>query len=168
MAKTQKEFLIAWLNDAHAMEKALMKVLDNHIKDAKDHPQMQQKLQEHHDLAQSQADRLEGCIERLGGSTSMMKDGMGNIMGMLQGISTGAAKDELVKNVLADYAAEHFEIASYRALIAAAEKVGDMETVQVCRQILREEEEMARWLEQHLPMVVQDTLRTEAEQQRAA
>jgi ferritin-like metal-binding protein YciE len=33
--------------------------------------------------------------------------------------------------------------------------------VQVCEQILRDEEDMARWLESHLPMAVQEYLGTE-------
>lgn len=167
MATTDRDLVIAWLNDAHAMEQGLMKVLDNHIKDAKGHPQMQAKLQEHHDLAQSQAERVKSCIERLGGSTSTLKSGMANVMGMMQGISTGAAKDELVKNSLMDYAAEHFEIACYRALVVAAQQVGDMETARVCEEIMREEVQMAQWLEEHLPLVVRDTLQM-AEQKRAA
>jgi hypothetical protein len=35
-------------------------------------------------------------------------------------METGAAKDDLVKKSLADFAAEHQEIASYEALIVAA------------------------------------------------
>jgi ferritin-like metal-binding protein YciE len=81
----------------------------------------------------------------------------------LQGMSTGAAEDELVKNALSDYAAEQFEVASYRSLIAAAEELGDQETVSACQENLREDEEMARWLEQQLPAVTQAFLRTKAE-----
>ena len=40
-------------------------------------------------------------IERLGGSTSTVKAAMSHVMGMGQSVSTGMAKDELVKNALA-------------------------------------------------------------------
>ena len=86
---------------------------------------------------------------------------MGTVAGFFQGRSTGAAPDELVKNALADYAAEHFEIACYRALITGARAIGATEVAQVCEQILREEEDMARWLENRLPMTVQQYLGTE-------
>ena len=33
-----KEQLIAWLNDAYAMENSMIPVLKNHAKDAKDYP----------------------------------------------------------------------------------------------------------------------------------
>lgn len=79
-------------------------------------------------------------------------------MGKVQGLSTGAAADEVVKDGLADFAAENFEIASYTALIAAAEQLGDRETVATCNQILREEQEMARWLEQNLPATTRETV----------
>ena len=33
--------VIAWLNDAHALENNLVQVLENHANDAKDYPQIQ-------------------------------------------------------------------------------------------------------------------------------
>jgi len=48
--------------------------------------------------------------------------------------------------------------ASYRALIAAAELCGDVETKRVCEQILPEEEAMADWLAERLPGTVQKFL----------
>jgi ferritin-like metal-binding protein YciE len=69
----------------------------------------------------------------------------------------------LVKNGLADFTAENFEIASYKALITAAESLQDQETLRVCQQILADEQDMAQWLDQHLPMAV-----TEALQQKIA
>jgi ferritin-like metal-binding protein YciE len=159
--KDQKETLLSWLNDAYAMEKGQIQVLENHVKDAQDHPEIHRKLAEHLELTRRQADMVEQCVARLGGSTSSMKTTMGTIAGFFQGRSTGAAPDELVKNALADYAAEHFEIACYRALITGARALGMQEIVQVCEQILREEEDMARWLESRLPMTVQQYLGSE-------
>ncbi len=163
MADSAKDLLVAWLNDAYAMEQSLSQVLENHVKDAKDYPQVQAKLQEHLDQAHTQADRVKGCIERLGESTSGLKSGMASVMGTVQGMSTGAMSmgshhDELVKNAIADFSAENLEIASYRALVAAAQAFGDDQIAAVCQQILAEEEEMARWLEQNLPMIVQETM----------
>ena len=59
---------------------------------------------------------------------------MGKIGGFFRGISTGMAKDEVVKNALTDYAAEHFEIAGYTSLIAAAQAIGVQQTAAVCQQ----------------------------------
>lgn len=153
--KDQKETLLSWLNDAYSMEKGQIQVLENHVKDAQDHPEVHRKLAEHLEQTRRHADMVEQCVARLGGSTSSVKTAMGTVAGFFQGRSTGAAPDELVKNALSDYAAEHFEIACYRALIAGARAVGVAEIAQVCEQILRDEEDMARWFEAQLPMVVQ-------------
>jgi ferritin-like metal-binding protein YciE len=153
--KDQKETLLSWLNDAYSMEKGQIQVLENHVKDAQDHPEVHRKLAEHLELTRRHADMVEQCVARLGGSTSSVKTAMGTVAGFFQGRSTGAAPDEMVKNALSDYAAEHFEIACYRALITGARAVGMAEIAQVCEQILRDEEDMARWLESRLPMVVQ-------------
>jgi ferritin-like metal-binding protein YciE len=156
------ELLVEWLRDAHAMENALEKVLENHVKDAEGHPQMQAKMQEHLQVTRRHAQLIHGCLERHGADTSTIKTGLGNVIGWMQGISTGAAEDELVKNALADYAAEHFEIACYRALIIAAEEVGDSETARICREILSEEESMASWLELNLPVAVREIVHRKA------
>ncbi|MGY8564508.1 ferritin-like domain-containing protein [Paracidovorax citrulli] len=44
------------------------------------------------------------------------------------------ASNEIVKDTVADYAFEHFEIASYTALMAAAKRVGKAQTAQVCEE----------------------------------
>lgn len=159
----QKDFLIKWLNDAYAMENSLVKVLENHAKDAEGHPEVQSRIQEHMEETRRHAERVEGCIQRLGGDTSTLKAGTAKVSGILQGMSTGAAQDELVKNAISDHAAERFEVASYGALIAAAEELGDRETASACRENLREDEEMARWLERQLPTVVRGFLQSKAE-----
>jgi ferritin-like metal-binding protein YciE len=71
----------------------------------------------------------------------------------MQGPSTGMFRDELMKNALMDYAAEHLEIASYRALIAAAEELGHRDIAVICRSILAEEEAMAEWLAEQVPVI---------------
>ena len=86
------------------------------------------------------------------------KAAVGQVTGMFKGLSTATAKDELVKNCLADYAAEHFEIACYKSLITGALAIGDVETAKACEQILQEEQNMATWLEQNIPMVTEEHL----------
>ncbi len=89
---------------------------------------------------------------------SLIKTGMATLFGQMQAVSTGPAKDEMVKNALADYAAENFEVASYTALIRAAQELGEQQTATMCEQIRREDEEMARWIQQNLPTLVLQTL----------
>ena len=68
----------------------------------------------------------------------------------------------MIKNFLADYAAEHFEIASYQSLIATARIVGEEQCVPVLEEILREEIAMARWLEEHIPLATSESLKVVA------
>lgn len=159
----QKETLISWLNDAFAMEKGLVQVLENHASDVKDRPEMYRKIAEHLEKTKLHAERVRDCVERLGGSTSSVKTAMGTVSGFIHGRTTGVAPDELVKNALGDYASEHLEIASYKALIVAASALGEAEVARVCEDILRDEEDMARWLEQQLPTIVQEFLGQESQ-----
>jgi ferritin-like metal-binding protein YciE len=159
-----KELLINWLNDAYSMETALIPILENHAKDAKNYPDIQARDQQHIEETRRHAERVRSCIERLGESPSTLKTGMGSLIGNMQSVMTGAFQDELVKNCLSDFAAENFEIASYKALIAAAQEIGDQETVLACQENLREDEAMAQWLDQHLPIVVQETVRQKVQE----
>src|SRR4051812_16124361 len=145
-----KELVIAWLNDAHAMELAIAQVLERHAEEAKDHPQMHTALQRHLEQTRRHADLAKGCVERLGGETSGVKTGMASVMGAVQGMTTKLAKDDLIKNILHDYGTEHFEIACYTSLMAAAENLGDLETTRVCGDILRDEQAMANFLFQQI------------------
>ena len=72
------------------------------------------------------------------------------------------SSDEVMKGILTSYAFEHFEVASYRILVAAAEAVGAAETARVCEAICREEEAMASWLADHIPGVTQTYLSRES------
>src|SRR5256885_11172123 len=137
---TEKDLLISWLNDAHGMENALIKVLEHQVKDAQDFPHVQAKLEQHLEQTRRHAEMVKGCIETLGGKTSTIKTGMATLFGQMQTVSTGPAKDEMGKNELAAYAADDFETSSYTALLRAADalnhqqeqkNVGEVTTVHV-------------------------------------
>lgn len=155
------DLIIGWLNDAHAMELAIVQVLETHAASAADHPQMQAMLQQHLEQTRQHAELVKGCVERLGGSTSAMKTGMASVMGTIQGMTTKVASDELLKNALHDYGTEHFEIACYTSLMAGAEAMGDRQTMQVAQQILRDEQAMADFLLQQIPTTTVEMLQQE-------
>jgi ferritin-like metal-binding protein YciE len=155
---TANELLLAWLKDAYAMEEALIPNLENHAKDARDHPQIEARIRQHIEETKRHAELVRGCIERLGDKPSTVKTVLGKIAGGMGGFGTAPFGDELIKDLLADYATEHLEIASYRSLIVAARELGDEGTATTCEQILRDEEAMARDIEQYLPVVVREML----------
>ena len=158
--ETRKETLIAWLRDAHAMENQAIEILEAQATRT-DHPLVADKVEEHLEQSREHAARVKECIERLGGDASIAKKGVAKFLGNAAALTNAAASDELVKNTIADYTFEHFEIASYRALAAAAEDAGEEEVRRVCEDILEEEEAMAAWLEEHLPLVTRQYLSTE-------
>jgi ferritin-like metal-binding protein YciE len=148
-----REQIIAWLSDAHAMEQSLARVLQQHVKDAQDQPEIRERLELHYEETRRHAERVRECLESLGSSPSTMKSLAGSAVGFVQGVSTGMFRDEIVKNAIADYAMEHFEMACYSAIAAAAEDAGLTEIAQTCRDIFGEEAEMADWLEEQIPEI---------------
>jgi ferritin-like metal-binding protein YciE len=154
----EEEQLLAWLNDAYAMEKAQIPILEEHAKDARRHPEVRERDLQHLKETKQHAKDVRKCIEYLGEKPSVSKKMIGRVTGAMQSVSTEPFQDEIMKNFIMDYAAEHFEIACYRSLIAAAEEAGHPRIAQVCEEILEEEEAMAEWLHDHLPKAVHITL----------
>jgi ferritin-like metal-binding protein YciE len=153
-----REQMIKWLNDAHAMELSIEKALEDHVKDAGGFPELRDRLEEHLLATRRHAMRMVAAIDKLGGEVSHVRALVANTMGWLEGKSTAMFKDELVKDVLADYAAEQFEVACYTALIAAAEELADMEVAELCSNNLHEDDAMAQWLLAHIPIVTRGHL----------
>ncbi|PTY07692.1 hypothetical protein DB347_05535 [Opitutaceae bacterium EW11] len=158
---SQTDQVISWLNSAYAMEQAQIQVLENHAQDAGDFPSVRSRDEQHIEETKRHADRVKYCLQLLDASPSTTKSVVGSITGMVQGASSGMYKDELVKNFLSDYASEHFEIACYRSLIAAAHAIGRPEIAEICREILQDEEAMAEWLAQNIPTMTETFLRQE-------
>ncbi len=158
----QHSQLVRWLNDACMMERSIEETLLKHMNDFGDMLSFRARLERHVEETREHARSVERCIERLGGKPSMVKNVVGEIMGRVQGLSTAMYRDEQIKNVLAEYATEHFEIACYQSLSAVADQLGEQEVVRVCREIIAEEEAMADWLREQLPEVTMHFLRVQA------
>lgn len=154
-----REKLIAWLNDAHAMEQALVETLERHAQDAKDDPQVKARIEQHVEETREQAETVRGCIESLGGEVSGAKEVFGKMFGAMQGMMNRPMGDTMVKNALADYATEHYEIACYRALIEASTQLGETAVATQLGTILEQEVAMAQFLEHALPGAIQHALR---------
>jgi ferritin-like metal-binding protein YciE len=167
MTETQQN-LLDWLSDAHAMEQQAQQMLQAQIGRVVDYPELRARLELHLQETRSQQRLIASCLERLGASPSVFKDFAGRAVALGQLIGTMASSDEVVKEVMACYAFEHMEIAAYTALIAAAEVVGDVQTRVICEQILPEEQAMAQWLLDHLPVVSAAYLRRAALRDEAA
>ena len=150
-----KDHLIAWLKDAHAAEEQAVTMLEKMAGRLEHYPHLKARIEEHAVESRSQAERVRGCLKRYDSDASGLKDMGTKMMGFVQGLSGVFTDDEVVKGVLASYAFEHMEIASYKILVAAARTLGDVETVRVCEEILQEEVAMATWLEDNFDSVIE-------------
>ncbi len=164
MADTRQEAderLLQWLRDAHAMERQAETMLSGMESRIEHYPHLRKRLAQHLKETQHQAQRLEDALGRLGGSTSTIKDTAASMTTMLQNMMTAMAGDEVMKGLLAGYTFEHYEIGSYRILIAAASTLGDVATTRICRENLREEEDMAQWLSTNIDPLTAEYLERE-------
>jgi len=150
---SSKDQIIAWLSDVHAVEENLSAVLAAHCKEAEPFPEVRERLERHLHETRRHAQRVVELLRSLGSAPSAVKTAAGRTMGMVEGISTGLFRDSLVKNAIADYAMEHFEMACYSALAASADDAGLPNVAQTCREIFGEEAEMADWLEEQIPEI---------------
>lgn len=153
--KSIKNEIADWLRDAHAMESNLVNMLEGQVDRLASYPELQRSVADHAEESKRHAELVEAALHSLGEDTSTLKEGVAKLTGMLSPLGVGMASDAPVKIVLANYAAEHFEIACYRSLIAAAETAGLLEVAEVCREILDDEERMVEVLE---PVIEEVTL----------
>ena len=152
------ETLVRWLRDAHAMERATIGNLDRLQGRFGRYPQFVTRLQQHWIESQDQAARLERSLNRLGAEPSAIKDTTTRLLGVVESFVAGMSADEVLKDCIATYAFEHFEIACYISLAAAARAAEEPEIERMCEEHLQQERAMADWLEQRIPEVTQDYL----------
>jgi ferritin-like metal-binding protein YciE len=143
------------------MEQQAEKMLADQAERIEHYPDLKARLRQHLEETREQARQIESCIKRHGGDTSAVKDCTGRFTAMAQGMSGYFAGDEVVKGSMAACTFEPMEIASYRALVATADAAGDQETKRICEGILREEEPMAKWLEDHIAPITTQYLQRE-------
>jgi ferritin-like metal-binding protein YciE len=156
-----REHLMDWLKDAHGMEMKAVELLEKQAERLEGYPEVQEKVREHKEQSRSQAERLEHCLDLLDSSRSWGKDLMGRTAGNLAAMGNAMASDEIIKNCIGNCAFEHFEIACYKSLIETAGIAGELEIVQICKDIMHEEQEMAEWMDQHLPSLTKNFLEKE-------
>lgn len=71
-----------------------------------------------------------------------------SMVGRAAALGHSMAVDEIIKNSLANFAFENYEIAAYNSLLVLTEAGGFQDPERVLRQNLSEEEAMANWLKE--------------------
>jgi ferritin-like metal-binding protein YciE len=139
---TVNEQLVKHLDEAHAMEHNVLRMLDAMISTTDD-PAILQELEHHKVETEGHAQRMRERLEAHGGSPSTVKQ-LSGIVGALAKLPLDMVRGEKAgRNARDGYAAEHMEIASYELLKRIAERANDIETVTACDEIIGQERAMA-------------------------
>jgi len=150
IADEPRMFYITGLHNAHAMETQAIELLTRQSSRLENYPEMEAHLRAHLAESETQRSRLEEILAALDEKHSALKEAVLGLGGNIAALSHTTASDEIIKNTLANYMFEHFEIAAYKSLIAMAEFLGHAEAIPAFTASLREEEMMAQWIEEHI------------------
>ena len=149
MAQTARDLLIVGLRNAHAMESQARELMERQIERTSEYPEVQQRLKTHLEETKQQMARLEDCLRQCGESESTFKDTATALMANMQAMMHAMAGDEILKNTFANNAFENFEIAAYKSMLALCKQAG-VDLSAPLQQSLREEEQMAQWVDSHV------------------
>jgi ferritin-like metal-binding protein YciE len=162
MATSKRDTLIVGLRNAYGLEGQALSTMENVHSRLEHYPQLKAAVGQHIEETKRQQQMMEQLLGRFGESPSTIKEMAMKLAGNLQSMFHASASDEVLKNLFALYAFEHFEQASYMSLIAMAEDCGETEVVQVCRQILQQEEATGQKLREMIKPITQAYLQREA------
>jgi ferritin-like metal-binding protein YciE len=139
---TITEQLIKHLDEAHAMEQNVLRMLDGMISTTDD-PEILQELEHHKIETEGHAQRMRARLEAHGAQPSTVRQAAG-ILGALAKMPLDMVRGEKAgRNARDGYATEHMEIASYELLKRVAQRAHDEETVSDCDAIIEQERAMA-------------------------
>jgi ferritin-like metal-binding protein YciE len=170
MATTESEAkLIQYLNEAYSKEKELETALEAHIPLAT-RATYRKRLQQHLQETKRHGRDVERRIRQLGGNgtaeiaatvQATAAKALALAQGPLHAVRGTSEAERQLKNAKTEYANEAEEIATYTAIEALAESVGDRETAQLARAIRREEERMGAFLERLIPQLTRAVAQAE-------
>jgi ferritin-like metal-binding protein YciE len=139
---TIEEQLIKHIDEAHAMEQSVLRMLDAMIETTED-PGILQELEHHRIETEGHALRMKDRLRAHGATPSTVRQ-LGGIVGALAKLPLDLVRGEKAgRNARDGYATEHMEIASYELLKRIAQRANDTETVAACDEILGQERAMA-------------------------
>jgi len=150
IADEPRFFYITGLHNAHAMETQAIQLLTRQVERLENYPGLENKLQFHLEESKTQRTRLEDVLKSHGEDPSVLKEAALGLGGNIAAMAHMPASDEIIKNTLANYMFEHFEIAAYKSLITMAEFLGDTHGAAAAHDSLSEEELMAAWIDEHI------------------
>jgi ferritin-like metal-binding protein YciE len=148
MADELKAQLIKHIDEAHAMEQNVLRMLDGMIQTTDD-PEIIDQLEHHKMETQRHSDLMEQRLQAHDASPSMVKQAGGILQALAKMPLDMVRGEKAGRNARDGYATEHLEIASYELLKRIAQKAGDEATANACEEIIKDERAMAEKIEQN-------------------
>jgi ferritin-like metal-binding protein YciE len=164
--------LVQYLNEAFGKEKQLEQALQAHI-GLTTRPNYRKRLEQHLRETKRHGARVERRIKQLGGSAetvslpgpdafsdaaeagvSLAHRALALAKGPMHAVRGTSEPEKMLKNAKTEYSEEAEEIATYSAIEQLASSVGDKETAKLAKEIRREEERMASFLQKLIPQLV--------------
>jgi ferritin-like metal-binding protein YciE len=168
--------LVQFLNEAHAKEAELEADLTAHINLTQKAP-YKKRLQQHLTETRNHKRRVAQRIKQLGGQATegVRAPGVPTGIGELAGKGLAAVKGQVgvaraalteqaethLRNAREELREEYVEIGTYTAIEALATEVGDKDTAKLAREIRREEQKTADYLERLIPQLIKDVVKNE-------
>jgi ferritin-like metal-binding protein YciE len=169
--------LVQWLNEAYAKEAELAVDLTAHIALTQKMP-YKKRLRAHLTETKDHKKRVAARIKALGGgkpTPGPQIPGVPAAVGEVAGKAVAAVKGQVgtaraavteqsethMRNAQEELREEHVEIAIYTRLETLATAVGDKETAQLAKDIRRDEERMAKFLDAELKRLVKEVVRAD-------
>ena len=146
-----RDEIIDWLKDAYGLERGLESSLEKQSAAEDVSPGIRERVSAHLEETRRHAEAVRAALQSLGADISSLKTGIGRVAQAAKGMGSKFARDERIKDLLDAYSMEHFEIACYTALEAAAQREGLVDVAETCRRIIPDEKRMAEALLQALP-----------------
>ena len=137
-----REQLIKHIDEAHAMEQNVLRMLDAMISTTDD-AEILRELEHHKVETEGHAEKMKARLAAHGATPSVVKQA-GGIIGAFAKVPLDLVRgDKAGRNARDGYATEHLEIASYELLKRVARRAGDEETAAVCDEIIAQERAFA-------------------------
>jgi ferritin-like metal-binding protein YciE len=152
--------LIQYLSEAYGKERELEMALQADIA-MTSKATYKKRLQQHLKETKAHAKALDKRIRKLGGGGQTVASLVGKATAMAKApihmVRGSGEQEKLLKNAKTQFTAEQEEISTYLAIEVFATKVGDSETAKLARDIRREEERMAKFLEGEIKQLASAT-----------
>jgi ferritin-like metal-binding protein YciE len=156
-----KELLKHELGDLLYAERRFLTATRHLAKEARA-PMLQERLERHVGETETQIERLQRAFEAIGEKAKAEK--CEAAIGLREEHDAFKSEEKPSREILEAFdlgsglRVEHYEIAAYRSAIAVAGALGEEECARILRESLKEEEDMAAFLEKNAPQLLEQLL----------